>query len=80
MDPNDTLNVSLLMHTSVVTRTTLLSLLDSHFVHFIYLFNFWGALGLRCYAWAFSSCSELLFVVVRRLLTVVASLAAEHGL
>ena len=39
-------------------------------------------LGLRCCAWAFSSCSkqELLFVVVRRLLIVVASLVAEHRL
>ena len=46
-------------------------------------------LGLRCCAWAFSSCSEwgLLFVVVRGLLTAVrglpiavASLVAEHGL
>ena len=32
--------------------------------------------------WAFSSCGErgLLFVVVRGLLIVVASLVAEHGL
>ena len=48
---------------------------------FIYLF-FLAALGLRCCVWAFSSCCErgLLFVVVRGLLIVVASLAAEHGL
>ena len=41
-----------------------------------------AVLGLRCRAWAFSSCGErgLLFVAVRRLLIVVASLAAEHGL
>ena len=47
---------------------------------FIYLFL--AVLGLRCCVRAFSSCSErgLLFVVVRRLLTVVASLVAEHGL
>ena len=40
-----------------------------------------AALGLHC-AWAFSSCSErgLLFVAVHRLLIVVASLIAEHGL
>ena len=44
---------------------------------FIYLFIylFMAALGLRCCVWAFSSCSErgLLFIVVRRLLTAVAS-------
>ena len=47
---------------------------------FIYLFL--AALGLRCCARAFSSCSErgLLFVAVRRLLIAVASLNAEHGL
>ena len=47
---------------------------------FIYLFL--AALGLRCCAWAFSSCGErgLLFVVVHRLLIAVASLVAEHGL
>ena len=41
---------------------------------FIYLFL--AALGLRCCAWAFSSCGErgLLFVAVRGLLIV------EHGL
>ena len=56
---------------------------------FIYLFiylnlfmYFLAALGLRCYMWAFSSCSEraLIFVVVRVLLIAVASLVAEHGL
>ena len=47
---------------------------------FIYLFL--AALGLCCCSWAFSSCGErgLLFVVVRGLLIVVASLVAEHGL
>ena len=41
-----------------------------------------AALGLRGCARAFSSCGEwgLLFVVVRGLLTAVASLVAEHGL
>ena len=41
-----------------------------------------AALGLRCCARAFSSCSEqgLLFIVVRGLLIAVASLVAEHGL
>ena len=46
---------------------------------FIY---FWAALGLRCCVQAFSSWGErgLLFVAVRGLLIVVASLAAEHRL
>ena len=51
---------------------------------FIYLFIcvFLAALGLRCCVRAFSSCGEqgLLFVAVHRLLIVVASLVAEHGL
>ena len=55
-------------------------------VHLLFLINlfilFLAALGLRCCAWAFSSCGErgLLFVVVHRLLIAVASLVAEHGL
>ena len=50
------------------------------FFKFIYLFL--AALGLRCCARAFSSCSKqgLLFVAVRGLLIAVASLVAEHGL
>ena len=50
-------------------------------VYIIYLFIL-AALGLHCCMWAFSSCGELglLFDVVRQLLIVVASLAAEHGL
>ena len=51
-------------------------------IYFIYYFLFWVALGLCCCVQAFSSRGErgLLFVVVRGLLTVVASLVAEHGL
>ena len=47
-----------------------------------YLFIYLAVLGLRCCVWAFSSCGEqgLLFVAVRGLLIVVASLVAEHGL
>ena len=43
---------------------------------------FLAALGLHSRLWAFSSCSEqgLLFVVVRGLLIVVASLVVEHRL
>ena len=50
------------------------------FIYFIYLFL--AALGLHCCAWAFSSCDErgFLFIVVRGILVVVASLVAEHGL
>ena len=42
---------------------------------------FLAALGLHCCTWTFSSCKEwrLLFVVVSRLPTAVASLVAEHG-
>ena len=43
---------------------------------------FLAAMGLHCYAWAFSNCGErgLLFVVVCGLLIAVASPVAEHGL
>ena len=49
-------------------------------IYFIYLLL--AALGLHCCVRAFSSCGErgLLFPAVRGLLTVVASLVAEHGL
>ena len=51
---------------------------------FIYLLTYllMTVLGLRCCMQAFSSCGErgLLFVVVRGLFTVVASLVVEHGL
>ena len=45
-------------------------------------FFFWVVLGLHCCSWAFSSHGEwgLLFVAVRGLLIVVASLVVEHGL
>ena len=65
----------------VLAKTTLSFLfLKNKFIYFIYLFL--AALGLRCCARAFSSCSKrgLLFVVVRGLLIAVASLVAEHGL
>ena len=46
----------------------------------IYLFSVLTVVGLCCYIWAFSSCSEpgLLFIVVRELFMVVASLVAKH--
>ena len=45
-------------------------------------FFFLAVFGLCCCTWAFSSCGErgLLFVAVHRLLIVVDSLVAEHGL
>ena len=47
-----------------------------------FFFFFLAALGLRCWAWAFSSCGERgpLFVAVHGLLIAVASPVAEHGL
>ena len=46
------------------------------------LTEFLFALGLRCFARSFSSCSKqgLLFAVLLRLLIVVACLVAEHEL
>ena len=56
--------------------------LNSLCFFWVFVFFFLTAFGLRCCVRAFSSCSEqgLLFVVVRGLLIVVASLVAEHGL
>ena len=50
--------------------------------YFIFSYLFLAAWGLRCCAWAFSSCGEraLLFIVVHGLLMAVASLVAEHRL
>ena len=50
------------------------------FLLFIYLFL--AALDLRCFAWAFSSCSKwvLLFIAMLGLLIVIASFVAEHRL
>ena len=52
------------------------------FLIYLFIYLFLAALGLRCCTRAFSICGEwgLLFVVVRGLLIVVASLVAEHGL
>ena len=59
-------------------------MLDLLFLFFCYkfIYLFLAALGLRCCAWAFSSCSEweLLFVEVRGLIIAVASLVEEHRL
>ena len=58
-----------------------------HYLLFFFLINLFiylllAALGLRCCARVFSSCSEqgLLFIAVRRLLIAVASLVAEQEL
>ena len=52
------------------------------FLIYLFIYLFLAVLGLCCWAWAFSSCSGrgLLFVAVRGLLTVVASLVVEHRL
>ena len=52
------------------------------FIFYKFIYLFWATLGLRCCAWAFSSCGErgLLFIAVRGLLIAVASIVAEHGL
>ena len=49
-------------------------------IYFIFLFL--AVLGLRCCAWAFSSCGKggLLFIAVCGLLIAVASLVTKHGL
>ena len=49
---------------------------------YVFIYLFLAALGLRCCTQAFFSCIKwgLLFVVVRGLLILVASLVAEHGL
>ena len=50
--------------------------------HLLFCLFVLAILGLRCYVWAFSACGEQgpLFVVVCRLLIVVASLVEERGL
>ena len=52
------------------------------FKYLIHYFIFGGTRGLYCCLWAFSNCGErgLLFLMMHRLLIVVASLAVEHGL
>ena len=57
--------------------------MDHLFIYYLSLFiYFLAALGLRCCAWAFSSCVErgLLFVAMHGLLIAVTSLVAEHRL
>ena len=52
------------------------------FLIYLFIYLFLAALGLCCCTQTFSSCGErgLLFVVVRGLLIVVASLVVEHRL
>ena len=52
------------------------------FKNYLFIYLLLAVLGLRCCAQAFSSCGEqgLLFIAVRGLLIVVASLVVEHGL
>ena len=55
---------------------------QTHLFICLFVCLFMAALGLCCCAQAFSSCGErgLFFIAVRKLLIVVASLVAEHGL
>ena len=55
--------------------------LNKFYTLFIYLICL-AVLGLRFWAWAFSSCGEWgpLFIAVRGPLSVAASLVAEHRL
>ena len=52
------------------------------FIYYLFIYLFLAVLGLRFCARAFSSCGEhgLLFIAVRGLLIVVASLVAEDRL
>ena len=56
--------------------------IEVFFFFLIFIYLFMAVLGLLCCARAFSSCGEwgLFFVMVCRLLIVVASLVVEHGL
>ena len=67
----------------MVVELLLYSLIYSRYCDkFLFIYLFLAALGLRCCAQAFSSCSEqgLLFFAVCVLLIAVASLVVEHGL
>ena len=52
------------------------------YIYIFFFFSLFTARGLHCCVQAFSSCNvwALLFIVVGRFLTEVASLVAEHGL
>ena len=72
-------------HNSFVIKIAAIVFLGYFFFNkciYLFMYLFMAVLGLRCCTWAFSSCGErgLLFVAVRRLLIVVASLVVEHGL
>ena len=75
-------SLSEFMEHAVSESTLSAPILFSVYSAFFFFLNlFLAALGLRCCAWAFSSCGEwgLLFIAVRGLLTAVASLVAKHG-
>ena len=67
---------------TVQTCRVVIKLIFLNQFSYLVIYLFLAALGLRCWMQAFSSCSEwgLLFVAVRELLIVVASLVSEHGL
>ena len=72
------MHVSHFVHSSWVD----IWVVSTFWLFYLFIYLFMAALGLHCCAWAFSSCGEwgLFFVAVCRLLIVVASLVAEHGL
>ena len=68
--------VELLEHMLILFLAFFLQLL------YLFIYLFLAVLGRHCCSWAFSSCGKwgLLFFVVRRLLTAVASLVVEQRL
>ena len=67
-----------LIHCFICLISALIVIITFYLVSFFFFFfiNLFAAFGLRCCAWAFSSCGErgLLFVAVSGLLIAVASL------
>ena len=70
------------IHVVACVRIHFLKKFINLFIFYKFIYLVLAALGLRCWARAFSSCGErgILFVVVHGLLIAVASLVAEHGL
>ena len=77
-----TITKSHLLKVMIILRPLIRSELFSDFFYINLFILFLAVLGLRCCAWAFSSCGQqgLLFVAVRGLLTAASFLVEEHGL
>ena len=82
MDNFEVLSLSAVLDSILGAQALLLFCFLFFFYKFILFILFLAVLALCCCARAFSSCGELglLFIAVRMLLIVVASLVAEHGL